>query len=549
MLNKQKGLMYEWVTHTWNPIRGKCPHDCSYCLDGNTLILMADLSFKKLKDIEIGNIVMGIEKTSRYSKFVPSKVTAKNKKEDYAYKIDTLDTSVICSLEHKWLINRGRWRSLVNGLKTGMNIKQVNKFSYEETQKDNDYKKGYLRGIIFGDGTIKKYVSNEQKIIRNGKEYIYSPKKIFKFRLSMKDKEAILRAKEYLSYFGIETFDHIHEGLSSIRKDGEESYYKLLRIIEPINNDSFKAGYLGGIFDAEGSFSKGALRIHNRYLFECKSYLDYFGFKVNLACRKNTDINTITIKGGLNEHIRFFSISQSSIKKKRQRFLKAIKTGYSKIISYKAIGLRELYDIQTSTENFIANGLVSHNCYMKVFPQGELRLDKKALKDDLGAGNFIFVGSSTDMWAKEVPSWWIGEVLAKCLENRNNKYLFQTKNPRRFAEFCGSLSFLDCYLGTTIETNINHRISKAPTPVERFGEMVFYKDFKTMVSLEPLMDFDVDILVSLIKDIGPEFVSIGADSKGHGLPEPSKEKVEKLIEKLSKITKVRLKRNLERLQK
>jgi len=30
-LNKQKGNMYAFVTHTWNPIRGKCPHDCSYC--------------------------------------------------------------------------------------------------------------------------------------------------------------------------------------------------------------------------------------------------------------------------------------------------------------------------------------------------------------------------------------------------------------------------------------------------------------------------------------------------------------------------------------
>ena len=23
--------MYEWVTHTWNAIKGICPHDCAYC--------------------------------------------------------------------------------------------------------------------------------------------------------------------------------------------------------------------------------------------------------------------------------------------------------------------------------------------------------------------------------------------------------------------------------------------------------------------------------------------------------------------------------------
>ena len=28
---ESKGNMYPWVTHTWNVIKGKCPHDCSYC--------------------------------------------------------------------------------------------------------------------------------------------------------------------------------------------------------------------------------------------------------------------------------------------------------------------------------------------------------------------------------------------------------------------------------------------------------------------------------------------------------------------------------------
>jgi len=30
-LNKTTGNMYEWITHTWNPIKGRCFHDCSYC--------------------------------------------------------------------------------------------------------------------------------------------------------------------------------------------------------------------------------------------------------------------------------------------------------------------------------------------------------------------------------------------------------------------------------------------------------------------------------------------------------------------------------------
>ena len=30
-LNKQSGNMYSWVTHTWNVVKGKCPHGCIYC--------------------------------------------------------------------------------------------------------------------------------------------------------------------------------------------------------------------------------------------------------------------------------------------------------------------------------------------------------------------------------------------------------------------------------------------------------------------------------------------------------------------------------------
>lgn len=30
-LSKARGNMYEWVTHVWNPLDGRCPHRCPYC--------------------------------------------------------------------------------------------------------------------------------------------------------------------------------------------------------------------------------------------------------------------------------------------------------------------------------------------------------------------------------------------------------------------------------------------------------------------------------------------------------------------------------------
>lgn len=30
-LRESKGNMYTWVTHEWNPVKGECYHNCSYC--------------------------------------------------------------------------------------------------------------------------------------------------------------------------------------------------------------------------------------------------------------------------------------------------------------------------------------------------------------------------------------------------------------------------------------------------------------------------------------------------------------------------------------
>lgn len=78
--------------------------------------------------------------------------------------------------------------------------------------------------------------------------------------------------------------------------------------------------------------------------------------------------------------------------------------------------------------------------------------------------------------------------------------------------------------------------------------MAALKDARKMISIEPIMEFDPAAMVKMVSLIEPEFVSIGADSKGHGLKEPSWERVRNLIDRLGEITEVREKANLRRLQ-
>ena len=210
-----------------------------------------------------------------------------------------------------------------------------------------------------------------------------------------------------------------------------------------------------------------------------------------------------------------------------------------------------MYGFVTHTWNPI-KGKCSHDCeycYMKVWKQKELRLVEKELEDDLGEGNFIFVGSSTDMFAEDVDLSWIMSVLSVCRRFSKNKYLFQSKNPARIYELRSAIPS-GSIIATTIESNREYpKITKyAPSVEDRCYFMGHLKDsFLTMVTIEPILDFDMNPLLLGIRICKPTWVNIGADSKGHNLPEPSFEKLHMLINNLEKVYQVRLKPNINRL--
>lgn len=180
-----------------------------------------------------------------------------------------------------------------------------------------------------------------------------------------------------------------------------------------------------------------------------------------------------------------------------------------------------------------------------------LRLVDKEFEIKLGEGKTIFLGSATDMFASSVPGEWIRAVLARCRLFPGNTYLFQTKNAKRLYSFQREFPKY-VILGTTIETNRDYRdygASRGPKPMDRVTAMGLLSGagFRTMVSIEPIMDFDLEELQKAIELTHPGWVSIGADSQGHHLPEPPGFMVEALIAALKRTTEVEIKDNLSRL--
>jgi hypothetical protein len=182
---------------------------------------------------------------------------------------------------------------------------------------------------------------------------------------------------------------------------------------------------------------------------------------------------------------------------------------------------------------------------MKRYPQTELHYDPFELKTKLGNSKTIFVGSSCDAWASAIPDLWIKSMLIHCAESLGNKYFFQSKNPIRFREYSGYYP-TDFMLGTTIESNYNLLSDcHAPNVYERMKAMSAINHLiPKMVSIEPIMDFDLDVMLKWMQEIKPVFVSIGADSGNNHLPEPPATKVKALIDGLKEFTEVKIKDNL-----
>jgi len=208
-----------------------------------------------------------------------------------------------------------------------------------------------------------------------------------------------------------------------------------------------------------------------------------------------------------------------------------------------------MYEWVTHTWNAI-KGKCPHDCsycYMKLW--GELnpsRLDEKEFKTDLGKRNFIFVGSSIDMFANDIPELWIDATLEHCRKYYANDYLFQSKNPARFFAFGYPENTVFC---TTIESNrwYPEIMRNSPKPQDRAVAMNKLSGYKRYVTIEPVLDFDMNDMVKLIKTCKPKQVNIGADSMGHKMPEPSADKLLELIGRLSEFTTIHNKKNLKRL--
>jgi DNA repair photolyase len=373
---KQSQMPFRW---TINPYRG-CSHACTYCVDPGTRILMADGRTRPIARLEVGDSIYGTVREGAYRRFVTTEVLDKWSSIKPAYATSLEDgTELISSEDHRFLTGRG-WKHVVGAEQGRWRRPHLTVDSkllgpggcVDAPTLDADYRRGYLCGVIRGDGHLGSYLYE-----RPGR----ATGAVHRFRLALADTEALDRASEYLACFGVATTGFAfakaageRRAVSAIRTQTKDNVARIGELIRwPILPSlSWLKGFLAGIFDAEGSCSEHVFRISNTD-HEILGWIQvalarlHFDFAVEVGTRAGNGVTTIRLRGGLSERMRFFLGTDPAITRKRTIGGDAVKTANKLVVtSIRPLGMAmRLYDITTGTGDFIANGVVSHNCFAR----------------------------------------------------------------------------------------------------------------------------------------------------------------------------------------
>ena len=154
-------------------------------------------------------------------------------------------------------------------------------------------------------------------------------------------------------------------------------------------------------------------------------------------------------------------------------------------------------------------------------------------------GEFLTMGLTGDIsFASDIE---MKAAIAYCTKWNDRTFLVQTKAPHLFISYNFPENVIfDC----TIESDVHHRVSSAPTvryrqEIMASGPIQRQKN-KKWITVEPIMGF-TEGFADFLKEIHPEVVYVGYDSKNHHLREPSLQETESFIEQVSEFAEVRTK--------
>ena len=344
LINRVPGasrVPFEW---TVNPYRG-CSHACAYCLSGDTPILMADGTPRRLADLRPGDAVLGTMGAGSTRRYVPTTVLDHWSTTKAAFRVTLADgTRLVSSGDHRFLTDRG-WRHVSPAeahqpaLAIGDLMFGVGHFA-EPLKESPDYQAGFLCGLVRGDASRGDASRGDAGLGQTGRS----------------------------GTDGVPA----REGDPWIRADGyrdDVPLHEALRWPELPTTGWFR-GFLAGAFGAVGRADRLAISFTSGdrlFLSRVTDALTHLGLPSRTPVRvRGGGTGTVEIDRDLWSALRFRHLTgvddapldASGVGVRAGRQLA--------VVDIEDLGLTlPLFDISTGTGDFIADGVVSHNCFAR----------------------------------------------------------------------------------------------------------------------------------------------------------------------------------------
>jgi DNA repair photolyase len=349
-----------------NPYRG-CEHGCIYCLEPDTSVLHADMGWRPMGDVRVGDVIAGFDEFPRTvgpRRFRLAVVEAVRWSRRPTVRLVTEGGELVTTGDHRWLQAwSGRW-SRTDRLLPGRRLCRVP--VVVEEPLDDDYRVGYLAGLSLGDGTCRLHPGWRSD--RPGFPSAY-------WQVALTDEEPLTRTVEYLRCFAVGAevlpFREASAGRRPMRKVEIRSLPKLAIVHGLVTADretrSYRRGFLAGFFDAEGH-NGSSLRISQNetpVLERVRSYARSLGFEFAFEPR-TWKTGTLRLVGGFTDRMRFLAVCRPTTARKVQAlFGRELRPDPDTVVSVEPGPVVDVVDIQTSTRTFFAAGLATHNCYAR----------------------------------------------------------------------------------------------------------------------------------------------------------------------------------------
>jgi protein gp37 len=442
---------------------------------------MADMAWKPIGEVRPGDQVMAFDEHNPGGKgnerrWRVADVTAAWRTVQRAVRLAFTDgREVVTSAEHKWLRDRDRWRT-TDQLRPGDRVRAV--FTSASDPRDADYEAGYIAGVTLGDGTFRW--SPEWRSDKLG-----YPQSYWRVAVLETDRVILDRLADYLVHAGIQVNVRPFAGggqaaMAKVETRALANMPVIARLCDERDTDGWWAGWLAGMFDAEGNTSGGSLRISQKDIGVLETIVAAaarlgFLFKVE---KFTNGTATARLVGDVAEQGRFLAATRPALARKGPGMIgRKVRTGYATVAAI-AYGIDvEMVDITTTTGTFIADGLLTHNCYARAiaqrftsaFPAGFTPLfhterltapantviPRKHVGDP--AWLRVFVCSMADLYGRWVPQEWIEQVHAAELANPRWEYLHLTKFPARYV---GLDVPAGAWLGTSVDEQPRVRLAE-----------------------------------------------------------------------------------------